>query len=868
LNVKRVPPEISAALAAGAGVVVPTSQRQASLRAGWAEEQRAAGLKVWATPKIFTLTQLAEARLREQTADHDAPEELLPAAAEWAAIREMRRDAGGAAEARALLAAARTLADWKLPSSASELGASPEGELLAQTLRGLGELSRSEKRRPLREWLPSLEPDGGSWFAAGFGTLPPLPALALDRLGARVLADPIGERAQVAIATAENDDHEIELVAGWCRAQLEQDPSRRLLVVDARLRARRRAYERVLSQTLTPGEWLSEQARRFSTVFAIEGGQPLTDFPLIAHALLSLRLLTGRLAFTDVVRWLRLPFLDGDDVFACAAIEADLRKSRHLEFTAADLTAVLERDGRSDAARNLAARLKRASSLLESERRSPAEWSPRLLAALREVGWHGARTLRTDEQQTVARWHALLDEYSALGAWLPRSDSAGAVETLSDIAAERSFDPASVAAPITLTDSHDDPIVRFDGIWVAGLDAVQWPPPPRPDVFIPLRLQNAAGIPTASAAGQTRRARESLAAWRAATPRVVCSWAILDGDAHRTMSPLLARLDESDVYAGAAAPAFAASLRNTATESVDDSMGVPIDRTRTVAGGVRPLTLQAECGFRAYAEVRLSADELEDPSPGIDPRDRGMVLHKALELVWLKLQNSFHLQDVSRDTPVLMSMISPAVEAAVAYVFRGRIPVDLMPAIERERMRLERLIVRLLEKELTRAAFSISALESQRSVEIAGGRFDLRIDRIDHIEGGGDAILDYKSGKPKRVRWDDEKFREPQLIAYLLAERGRDVQALANVALSEDNASFTGYAARAKILPGVSGMAADKHPADDIERAWADDTHAWIDRLQALAAAYLSGSAPVEPADDVCRNCRLTILCRRLELVP
>ena len=119
---------------------------------------------------------------------------------------------------------------------------------------------------------------------------------------------------------------------------------------------------------------------------------------------------------------------------------------------------------------------------------------------------------------------------------------------LADLARERNFDPASVDAPVTLTESHDDPVVRYDGIWVAGLDAAQWPPPPRPDAFIPLRLQAAAGIPAASAAGQARLARAALAAWRAATDALVCSWARLDGDAQRTPSPLLTRLAVQQAY--------------------------------------------------------------------------------------------------------------------------------------------------------------------------------------------------------------------------------------------------------------------------------------------------------------------------------
>jgi hypothetical protein len=33
-----------------------------------------------------------------------------------------------------------------------------------------------------------------------------------------------------------------------------------------------------------------------------------------------------------------------------------------------------------------------------------------------------------------------------------------------------------------------------------------------------------------------------------------------------------------------------------------------------------------------------------------------------------------------------------------------------------------------------------------------------------------------------------------------------------------------------------------------------------------VAAAYIAGHAIVQPAPDVCRNCHLTTLCRRVEL--
>ena len=129
-----------------------------------------------------------------------------------------------------------------------------------------------------------------------------------------------------------------------------------------------------------------------------------------------------------------------------------------------------------------------------------------------------------------------------------------------------------------------------------------------------------------------------------------------------------------------------------------------VDTSQTVAGGVKPLALQAECGFRAYGEMRLAAAVLETPAPGLDARERGMLLHKALELVWSKLD---HFTLTVTETQVLRPTIADSVAAAVVAVFRGYVPVELRPAVDRETLRLERLIANLLDRERTRASFTV-----------------------------------------------------------------------------------------------------------------------------------------------------------------
>jgi hypothetical protein len=210
--------------------------------------------------------------------------------------------------------------------------------------------------------------------------------------------------------------------------------------------------------------------------------------------------------------------------------------------------------------------------------------------------------------------------------------------------------------------------------------------------------------------------------------------------------------------------------------------------------------------------------------------------------------------------------IADSVRAAITHVYHGHVPPELAPAVERERYRLERLIEALFQEEARRSTFHIESLESLRQVNVSGGTFEVRIDRIDSLQGGGYAILDYKAGEPRSLRWDAARLRDPQLLAYLLAERGRDVQALANISLTRGRARFVGKAARNGLLPDVKGLNPNRIPADEIDATWHADLEGWLNALREIAQHYLQGQAPVQPAADVCRNCHLTVLCRRVEL--
>ena len=82
---------------------------------------------------------------------------------------------------------------------------------------------------------------------------------------------------------------------------------------------------------------------------------------------------------------------------------------------------------------------------------------------------------------------------------------------------------------------------------------------------------------------------------------------------------------------------------------------------------------------------------------------------------------------------------------------------------------------------------------------------NVRIDRLDALERGGRAILDYKSGRRSTADWYGERPSHPQLLAYLAAVGG-DVTAMATVNVTAREVRFDGIASSGQLLPKVRGV--------------------------------------------------------------
>jgi ATP-dependent helicase/nuclease subunit B len=409
----------------------------------------------------------------------------------------------------------------------------------------------------------------------------------------------------------------------------------------------------------------------------------------------------------------------------------------------------------------------------------------------------------------------------------------------------------------------------YDGIWVAGLSAQVLPQPVHPDPFLPLAAQVAAGVPSASASARAAQALGLLDSWRAGAGRLVLSVPVLAQDLELLPSPLLT---------GFQGPPAAASHRwlpvalhrPGLTEVIEDVRGDPWDVADPVPGGTRAVTLQSQCAFRAYAELRLGSVAPQNAEPGIAADKRGVLLHGALQILWERLKDSQTLTDLA--PAALDERIAESVGQAARSMLaleggrrrRGRradegqfdLFVQLPAVIERECRRAERLIRRLCELELTRPPFTVAGTEQSAELVVAGARLRMRLDRVDTLASGR-VILDYKSGRSTPADWYGERPSQPQLLAYLAA-LGEDVVALATVHVTARKVHFNGVAAAEGLLPKVRGPRAGA--AD-----WPLQLQHWRALIERLIHAFIAGDAQVDPAAGACTYCHVIDICRILE---
>lgn len=874
------------------GVTVLTASRRLaySLRLRYAKYAQEQGRAVWRTPQVLPWSawlrqQWLLARAQAENSAGNTALRLLTSAQSRVLWNEVVADSPSAESLLNPASAARLAAhSWQrmleflIPLDA--LADSSSVEVQAMHQWALQYLSRCEALHAIDEarlahWAfdTQLMPSSPVVFA-GFDQ----PTPAQSRLAGAWRAggmledfeDVQSPSTAIKVIAAADARDELQLAARWARASLESGGGS-IGIVIADLQQRRDEVRRVFEDVFNPaGRSIGVTGTMPVTPtmpVTIAATEPLAAYPMIDAAILCLELLLGSVRSTAVGRILRSPFMAGGESERDARALADLRL-RDEQRDRWDWLE-LERWAGMTECRQLQAAARALNALLRSDMTPelPSVWVERFHRILKTLGWPGERSASSIEHQTQLKFQSALAEFGMLDAVLGAVPLARALAQLKQLLQETAFEPEEPAAAVTVIDAATVAGMQFDVLWVAGLDATALPPPASPDPFIPLQVQRAAGVPEASPDGTFRLATLQLQRLVSSASQVWLSWPERDGDALLQPSPLLQAWPQhasADLVLAStrALPHSLFELRPSLEALADDK--APVVQDERSGGGALILELQSRCPFRAQAELRLHADRLPRVSLGVEPRDRGILLHRVLADVWSGLRDQRTLLETSEAD--LVQQVRTYAERHAAQVLR--------PATRLRRrlaqMEIDSVVVQvmgLLAMERERSPFVVHLAEQGEPFSIGGLQIRLQPDRIDDLAGGTQLLLDYKLGDSHQPRqWLDTwpgRPRRPQLPLYAIAH-ARHTSALAFAVLAPRTIEFRGWSKEAGVAPGVT-VYPPKRSISGAPADWPALMDHWQHTLTGLAEQFVAGRAEVDPLPQECQTCHLSILCRVYE---
>jgi RecB family exonuclease len=507
-------------------------------------------------------------------------------------------------------------------------------------------------------------------------------------------------------------------------------------------------------------------------------------------------------------------------------------------------------------------------------------WAPLRAASARSRDWAGALT---------AAWRTLgfpqgLDEaetsqWQALTSLMDELDAALAAETLNageflewlSLGAGQVLlaGPGVQEAGIQVMGLLEMRGLDFDRVLCLGLNSGTFPEPPRP-----LPLLNAAEkrqVLGGTFQSQHQFARELFDTFLGTAPDIILTRPRLVDQEEQVATPLylgdwtteaemapLSRPHPAWLRVPAVQAAFAGP-RQPAPEEEQPPVAISLPDQLAITRAQTALS----CPCRFLLEVLLEIEDLPEIEAGLDPRDRGAMLHQLLARFTTEFQAV-----LDRDGAWDPLKAREQLQAAARQLLQKLLP-DLHWQAEWERWLGEGdsggLLWEWLQKEQQRFAEGWRWLGMEVKFQDLTGQdwpFALkgRIDRLDYHPGEQCLVIwDYKSGEvpgPKKVF---DELAEFQLPGYLLALQGKRVAVAKEVA--EVRAGFIGLkSSREKHLKHEDFAAR--------EQDWDRVTAAWEERLAALGRRLAAGDFGPEPAPapagkdrGACRYCPYLLVC-------
>ena len=493
--------------------------------------------------------------------------------------------------------------------------------------------------------------------------------------------------------------------------------------------------------------------------------------------------------------------------------------------------------------RQLLVRVQRGLAALGRGRRPLARWLDALAASLAEIGVRDGLAADQAGEQLLELLARLRDE---LGENRLAVDFADWRRWLASELETATFSDRTIESPVVFVSLYGTRLRTFDAALIIGADAAHLPGADPAHRFFNQGVRAQLGLPTR--AEELSDIETALAGLVAASDTVMITWQrLVDGEPN-LLSPHFERLEALHrlaygaglVDANLAARLHAAEVR-CAAGRLPRPTACPAP---AAAAALLPQSMSASgyntlmaCPYQFHARYLLGLAELDDVQELIEKKDYGQIVHGVL--------HGFHAAH-----PLVTDFDAQAACAALERMsetaFAGAVAQNYLARAWLERWRA--LIPGYVDWQCAREAegWRWRAGEALREIIITtpqGARLRLhgRIDRVDEMQDGAVAVLDYKTQRKNLLR---KKLEIP----------GEDVQLPVYTLLWNAPVASAAYLSMER-----EGIASVPVP-HDVQRL-AEEVR---DRLCGLFDALRGGAnLPAHGIEAVCDYCEMRGLCRR-----
>jgi ATP-dependent helicase/nuclease subunit B len=403
--------------------------------------------------------------------------------------------------------------------------------------------------------------------------------------------------------------------------------------------------------------------------------------------------------------------------------------------------------------------------------------------------------------------------------------------------------------------------LAFDHVFMMGMNDETWPASPSPNPFIPSSIQKQYQVPRSTAERELEVATSITQHLIKACSQLYISYSEFLDDKQVSLSPLFQPYLERLKYSKESKLPDSLSYQQAELLWALDENAPALKFDEPARGGTSLLKSQAACPFQAFAKFRLKIKEQHREALGLSPRERGLLVHRVLELIWTQLKEQSAL--LALEQKAVKELIKQKTNQAITELCEQQVLERSEPFWQLESDKLIQMIETWLQQERYRQPFEVESMELDCRAKVGSIEVKFQVDRVDRLHTGDIALIDYKtSSNYKASNWGGMRPEEPQMLLY--GTHLSPVSAIAYAQITPKKLGFSGLAATEKLLPDVKVMTPDNAIKWDLPLDWGDMLAKWKKVLHQLGEDFAQGQAKVEPKMKIktCQYCQYKGICR------